>query len=113
VYPAKGSVVVSEPLKVNPVDLHIGSDHVAVAAQTAAAAFAEHQSALAEAESGWIGASREALREFTAALASQHAADHSAACELSQKMTDAATGYTDTDTDTSEAVARIADAMGM
>jgi hypothetical protein len=102
-----------QPLRVDPVDLHVGSDHVAVAAQKAAVAFTEHESALAEAESGWVGASREALREFTAALANRHASHLASATALGETMTDAAIRYTNTDIDTSEAVVRVADAMGM
>ena len=103
----------AEPLKVDPVDLSVASDHLVVAAQTAAAAFAEHVSELAEAESGWVGESREALREFAAALADKHAADVSAANALSQSMSEAATQYTSTDTDRSEAMAALAEAMGV
>jgi predicted DsbA family dithiol-disulfide isomerase len=104
---------VAKPLKVDPVDLSVASDHLVVAAQTAAATFAEHVSELAEAESGWVGESRHALREFAAALADKHAADVSAANALSESMSEAAIEYAGTDIDRSEVIARLAEAMGI
>jgi uncharacterized protein YukE len=102
-----------EPLHVDPIDVHLAGNRVSVAVHTAATAFANHESELADAESGWVGASREALRELTSALSAKHAAYCAAVMELSQHMSDAAIAYTNTDTGASESVARIAEAMGM
>lgn len=100
-------------VKADPAVIHAGGSQVASAAQSAAQEFLRHENELAEAEAGWVGNSREALAEFTAALAQHHVAVHTAATELSQKMADAAVRYTSTDSNASEEVARIADAMGI
>ncbi|MCV7261135.1 hypothetical protein [Mycobacterium shimoidei] len=100
-------------LSVDLVALRVGSAHIDTAAYAATLEFAEHESGLAEASTGWIGASREALDEFAAVLARRHAADKAAANQMTQKMLDAATRYESTDTASSEAVARVADAMGL
>ena len=63
-----------EPLRVDPIDVHLAGNRLSVAAHTAATAFANHEKELAEAESGWVEASREALRELTSALSAKHAA---------------------------------------
>ena len=102
-----------EPLHVDPIDVHLAGNRLSVAARTAATAFANHEKELAEVESGWVGASREALRELTSALSDKHAAYCTAVTELSQHMSDGAAAYTNADTSASESVVRIAEAMGM
>jgi len=100
-------------LMVDSVDLRMGGAQIEAAAQSAAAEFAKHETNLIEAQVGWVGASREALRELTAALAQQHAADYVAAIQLTENMLVAAASYEKADTDASDAVARVADAMGL
>ncbi len=102
-----------KPLHVDPIDVHLAGSRLSVATHTAATAFANHENQLAEAEVGWVGASREALRELTSALSARHVAYCTAVAELSQHMSDGAAAYTNTDTSASESVARIAEAMGM
>ena len=103
----------ADPLRVDPVTVHLGSSRVGVAVDTAATAFAAHEEALAEAGAGWVGSSREALTAFTSALAARHAAHCSSISELSPNMTVAAVSYTTADTDSSDAVAKVAEAMDL
>ncbi|GAB7070383.1 hypothetical protein H7J06_11565 [Mycobacterium hodleri] len=103
----------AEPLKVDTAIVHGGGGHVANAAHDAAVAFARHETDLADAASGWIGQSADALRDFTTAVAARHAADHAAITELSEKMTQSAAAYSTTDTDTSQSVASAAEEMGL
>lgn len=103
----------SVPLRVDPVDVHIGGADAASAAATAAAAFARHEDALAEAESGWIGASRDALSEFSAKLAAQNIAAHASVNALSEKLAQAAAVYASTDDDGGQALAASAEDMGL
>jgi hypothetical protein len=100
-------------LQVDARDLHSGGSQVAAAAHSAAQEFIGHETELAEAEAGWVGESREALAEFANTIAQHHAAAHTAATVLSQKMADAAVRYASTDGEASETVARIAGAMGL
>jgi uncharacterized protein YukE len=108
-----GDVVMAEPLKVDPVVVHGGGGHVTNAAQDAARAFARHETELAEAGSGWVGESAAALRDFAAALAARHAADHTAITALGEKMTESAAAYANTDSEVSAEVASAAEAMGL
>ena len=103
----------AKSLEVDPVAVHGSDEYLTNAAQEAAAAFARHESELAEAADGWIGESAQALREFTAAVASRHAADRAAIVELSDKMSAAAARYTTADTDMAQSVASVAAAMGL
>jgi len=103
----------AESLKVDPMAVHGGGGHLTNAAQHAARAFARHENELAEAGSGWVGESASALRDFAAALAARHTADHIAITELGEKMTQSAAAYADTDTQASAEVASAAEAMGI
>lgn len=53
------------------------------------------------------------LGELATALAAKHAAHCAGGTELAQRMTEAATAFTDADGGASDAVARVADAMGV
>lgn len=100
-------------LRIDSVDLRMGGAQIDTAAQSASSEFAEHETNLNEAQAGWVGASKEALHDLTASLARQHAADYAAASKLTEKMLEAAARYENADTGASDAVARVADAMGL
>jgi len=57
-----GSCVVPEPLKIDPVDLHVSADHLGVHHADLQAAHAEAGGDIEGAQAGWVGASAAALR---------------------------------------------------
>lgn len=71
VCPAERMIVVPTPRGIDPADMRRAGaalhDHV----ESAAAAFAEHRAAMAEASRGWVGKSGEALQEMLVRLAEQ------------------------------------------
>jgi WXG100 family type VII secretion target len=54
--------VVAEPLKVDPVDLHMSADHMGVHHTELRAAHAAADSDVEGAQAGWVGASAAALQ---------------------------------------------------
>lgn len=62
----------ADALQVNPVALHLGSNHMLTAVGEAAMAFIGHEEGLAEAAPGGIGASQLALAEVTARWEAKH-----------------------------------------
>ncbi|SRX92596.1 WXG100 family type VII secretion target [Mycobacterium shimoidei] len=51
-----------EPLKVDPLDLHVSADHMSVHHADLRAAHAEADSDIEAAQTGWVGASAAALQ---------------------------------------------------
>ena len=67
----KGAFVANE-LKVDPVALHVGSNHILSAVGEAASDFVSHEDGLAEAAPGWVGSSQLALAELAARWEARH-----------------------------------------
>jgi len=63
---------VAGELKVGPVALHVGSDHMFNAVGEAALDFVSHEDGLAGAAPGWIGSSQLALGELAARWEMRH-----------------------------------------
>ncbi len=59
-------------LRVDPVALHNGSNDMLDSVGEAALSFVSHEDALAEAASGWVGSSQEALGELAARWEARH-----------------------------------------
>ena len=57
-----GRCVVREPLKVDPIDLHMSADQMSVHHADLRAAHAEADSDIEGAQAGWVGASAAALQ---------------------------------------------------
>lgn len=62
----------ADSFKVDPVALHLGSNHMFNAIGDAALDFIAHEDRLAEAAPGWIGSSELALGELTARWEVRH-----------------------------------------
>lgn len=97
-------VVVAEPLRVNPIDLHLSSDHLEVYRAEFGAAHASADADIEAAQRGWVGASAAALQakflEWQAATTqlSNDVEAHGAAFRA------AAEGYATTDADNADSL---------
>ncbi|MBN3508333.1 WXG100 family type VII secretion target [Mycolicibacterium septicum] len=94
----------AEHLEVDPVDLHMSSDHMDMHHADLAAAHAAADADIEAAQSGWVGASAAALQ---AKFAEWQAASQEMQADVAAHGTAfraAANGYTTVDTEGSEAI---------
>lgn len=97
-----------EELRVDPVDLHMTSDHLRVAAEDHAAGTARHHDDFADAVSRWRGgASSAALQEVAARWETRHAQRQMRVTALGQQVGDAADTYTAADGGSSEVIGSV------
>lgn len=97
-------MVVAEELGVDPVDLHLASEHISAAANEHATEIAGHQDDLTDAASRWRGESQAALQELAERWAAQDTAHHARLTALGNKVSDAADSFTATDSASGEAI---------
>lgn len=80
-------------LKVDPVALHNGSNDMLDSVGAAALSFVSHEDGLAEAASGWVGSSEQALGELAAHWEARHGHHKRQIGRLGSHMADAMVRY--------------------
>lgn len=101
----------ADHLGVDPVDLHMSSDHMDMHHADLSAAHAAADADIEAAQSGWVGASAAALR---AKFAEWQAASQEMQADVAAHGTAfraAAHGYTTVDTESSEAIQKSSEAI--
>ena len=93
----KRGVIVADELKVDPVALHVGSNHILNAVGEAALDFVSHEDGLAEAAPGWIGSSQLALAELAARWEARHVQHKLQVGGLGYHVADAMVNYATTE----------------
>lgn len=83
----------ADRLKVDPVALHNGSNDMLHTVGEAALSFANHEDDLAEAASGWIGSSQQALGELAARWETRHSHHKRQVGGLGSHVAEAMTRY--------------------
>jgi hypothetical protein len=95
---------VADELKVDPVALHNGSNDMLDSVGEAALSFVSHEDGLAEAASGWIGSSQQALGQLAARWEARHAHHKLQVGRLGSHVADAMVRYVANEDDSSQAV---------
>jgi uncharacterized protein YukE len=96
--------MVADELNVDPFALQAGSDQMLDAVGDAAVEFVGHEDGLAQAASGWIGSSREALAELAARWESRHNRHKVAVGGLGSHVGDAMVSYVNNEDRSAQAV---------
>ena len=91
-------------LNVDPVALHNGSNDMLDSVGEAALSFANHEDGLADAASGWIGSSKQALGELAARWEARHNHHKLQVGGLGSHVADAITRYVSNDDESAQAV---------
>jgi hypothetical protein len=91
-------------LNVDPVALHNGSNEMLDSVGEAAVNFVSHEDGLAEAASGWIGSSRQALGELAARWEARHNHHKLQVGGLGLHVADAMTRYVSNEDESAQAV---------
>ena len=91
-------------LNVDPVALHNGSDDMLDSVGEAALSFANHEDGLADAASGWIGSSQQALAELAARWEARHNHHKLQVSGLGSHVADAMTRYVNNEDESAQAV---------
>jgi hypothetical protein len=98
---------VADELKVDPVALHNGSDHMLNSVGEAALNFVSHEDGLAEAAPGWIGSSQQALGELAARWEARHSDHKLQLGRLGAHVADAMVRYVSNEDNSTQAVRSI------
>jgi hypothetical protein len=88
---------VAEKFKADLVALHHGSNHMFDAVGEAAVDFISHEDRLAEAASGWIGSSQEALGQLAARWEALHSHHKLQVGKLGSRVADVMVDYATTE----------------
>jgi hypothetical protein len=99
----------ADPLKVDPVALHHGSDQMFDAVGEAAADFISREDKLAEAAPGWIGASQLALGEVASRWEARHGQHKLQVGGLGAHVADAMVGYVTTEDQSTRTITPVRD----
>ena len=91
-------------LNVDPVALHNGGNDMLDSVGEAALSFANHEDGLAEAASGWVGSSRQALGELAARWEARHSHHKLQVGGLGSHLADAMTRYVSNEDESAQAV---------
>ena len=94
----------ADELNVDPVALHNGSNDMLDSVGEAAVNFVNHEDGLAEATSGWIGSSRQALGELAARWEARHNHHKLQVGGLGSHVADAITRYVSNEDESAQAV---------
>jgi hypothetical protein len=95
---------VADELKVDPVALNVGSNHMFNAVGEAALDFVSHEEGLAEAAPGWIGSSQQALAELAARWEVRHNQHKLQVGGLGSHVADAMVSYVTTEDESARAL---------
>ena len=93
-----------DELKVDPVALHDGSNDMLDSVGEAALKFVNHEDGLAEASSGWIGSSQQALGELAAHWEVRHGHHKLQVGKLGTHVADAMLRYVTNEDESTQAV---------
>ena len=96
--------MVADNVNVDPVALHNGSNEMLDSVGEAALSFANHEDGLADAASGWIGSSRQALGELAARWEARHSRHKLQVGGLGSHVADAMTRYVSNEDESAQAV---------
>jgi hypothetical protein len=93
-----------DELKVDPVAMHDGSNDMLNSVGEAALKFVNHEDGLAEASSGWIGSSQQALGELAANWEARHAHHKLQVGKLGTHVADAMVRFVANEDESTQAV---------
>lgn len=94
----------SDEVKVDPVALHHGSNDMLDSVGEAALGFVSHEDGLAEAASGWIGSSQQALGELAAHWEARHGHHKLQVGKLGTHVGDAMVRYVTNEDNSTQAI---------
>src|ERR1700743_3748392 len=93
----------ADELNVDPIALHNGSNEMLDAGGEAALSFVTHEDGLADAASGWIGSSKQALGELAARWETRHNHHKLQVGGLGSHVADAITRYVSNEDESAQA----------
>src|ERR1700747_694131 len=99
----------ADELKVDPIALHNGSNEMLDAVGEAALSVVNHEDGLADAASGWIGSSKQALGELAARWEARHNHHKLQVGGLGSHVADAMVGYVTTEGESTRAIRSVAE----
>ena len=94
----------ADNLNIDPVALHNGSNDMLHSVGEAALSFANHEDGLADAASGWIGSSKQALGELAARWEARHNHHKLQVGGLGSRVAGAMTRYVSNENESAQAV---------